>query len=73
MENTITLNLSTDIKLALNTVSRKEGISVSDLIIKAIREYLLSRQIRLLRERMKFEQALTKVSDIEPEEFDRLY
>jgi len=52
MQETITVTLSTEIKLALDDVTRKEGVSPSDLIGEAVKEYLFFRRFRLLRERM---------------------
>jgi len=52
MQETITFTLPGDVKLALDDVTRKEGISSSELISEAIKQYLFLRQFRLLRERM---------------------
>jgi hypothetical protein len=52
MSDTITLTLSIETKLALDNVTRQEGISVGDLVSEAIKEYLFLRQFRLLREKM---------------------
>jgi len=52
MQETITFTLPRDVKLALDDVTRKEGISSSELISEAIKQYLFLRQFRLLRERM---------------------
>lgn len=52
MQETITLTLPTEIKLAIEDMMHKEGISFNELIGEAIKEYLFLRQYRLLRERM---------------------
>ena len=52
MQETITFTLPRDVKLALDDVTRKEGISSSELISEAIKQYLFLWQFRLLRERM---------------------
>jgi hypothetical protein len=46
------LTLPKDIRSTLDDLTRREGISPNDLILEAIKWYLLLRQIRLLRERM---------------------
>lgn len=52
MPETITITLPEEIRLALDDVLQKEGISANELISKAIKEYLFVRRLRLLRERM---------------------
>ncbi|MFN4218355.1 MAG: hypothetical protein ACK4HB_03635 [Candidatus Bipolaricaulia bacterium] len=52
MPETITITLPEEIRLALDDVLQKEGISPNELISKAIKEYLFFRRLRLLRERM---------------------
>jgi len=52
MQETITVTLPTEIKLALDDVTRKEGVSRSDVIGEAVKEYLFFRRFRLLREQM---------------------
>ena len=52
MQETITVTLPVEIKPALDNAARKEGISLNELVTKAIEEYLFVRQFRLLRERM---------------------
>ncbi len=49
---TLTLTLPTEVKLALDDVTRKEGISPDELVGEALKVYLFLRQFRLLRERM---------------------
>ena len=52
MQEKITITLPEETKLALDDVTRKEGVSPSQLIGEAVKEYLFFRQFRLLRERM---------------------
>ena len=52
MQETITLTLPKDIRSALDDLTRREGISLNDLIFEAVKMYLFLRQFRLLRERM---------------------
>lgn len=52
MQETITYNLPAEIKQAFDIITREEGISSSELIRKAVNEYLLLRKFRSLHERM---------------------
>lgn len=52
MAETITITLPREIRSALEEVIQKEGLSSNDIIIKAIKEYLFFRRLRLLQERM---------------------
>lgn len=52
MQESITLTLPPDIKVAMEDITRREGISAGDLIREAVQQYLFLRQFRLLRERM---------------------
>lgn len=52
MQQTITVTLPAETKLALDDATRKEGVSPSELIGEAVKEYLFFRRFRLLRERM---------------------
>jgi len=52
MQETITITLPEETKLVLDDVRRKEGLSLSELVSEAIKEYLFFRRFRLLRERM---------------------
>ncbi len=63
----------------MQEVASKDQVSVDQFVISAIaekisafmtREYLEERAKRASKE--KFEQAMAKVPDIEPEEYDRL-
>lgn len=71
MSDTITLTLPSEIKRAFDAVILKEGISPSELIGKALEEYLFFRRLRLLRERMILkaqEQGICTEQDV----FDRV-
>jgi metal-responsive CopG/Arc/MetJ family transcriptional regulator len=52
MQETITITLPEETKLVLDGVRREEGVSLSELVSEAIKEYLFFRRFRLLRERM---------------------
>ena len=52
MQATINLPLSTDVRSALEDITRKEGVRAEELINEAIREYLFFRRLKLLRERL---------------------
>jgi metal-responsive CopG/Arc/MetJ family transcriptional regulator len=52
MQETITITLPEETKLVLDDVRRKEGLSLSELVSEAIKEYLFFRRFRLLRERV---------------------
>ena len=52
MQETITINISSEIHSALDDVATKEGISSDDLINEAIKEYLFFHRLRLLREKL---------------------
>jgi hypothetical protein len=44
--------LPTDIKTAVDAITREEGISPNDLVRDALRQYLLLRRFRRLGDRM---------------------
>ena len=71
MQETITLTLPTEIKMALDDVTRKENVSPDELIGEAIKEYLFLRQFRLLRERM-MPKAQTQGINTDQDVFDRV-
>lgn len=52
MPESITISLSSEIKTALEDVTRKEGISADELIGTALKEHLFLRRFRLLRDRL---------------------
>jgi metal-responsive CopG/Arc/MetJ family transcriptional regulator len=52
MRSTITISLREKVKTQLDRVSRAEGVSRSDLVREAIRDYLFIRQLRAMRKNM---------------------
>lgn len=52
MRETITISLPEEIKTALDEVMREQGLSRSELVREALREYLLVHHFRLLRQQM---------------------
>jgi metal-responsive CopG/Arc/MetJ family transcriptional regulator len=52
MQEPITVYLDSEIKTELDDTSRREGISTSDLVGRAVRNDLFSRKFRSLRERL---------------------
>ena len=75
----ITVRLPESLHQAVREMARREGVSINQFIILAVAEkvaalttaeYLEARAQRASRER--FEQALTRVTDVEPPEQDRL-
>lgn len=52
MQEAITLTLPPDVKASLEARSKVEAISSTELIERAVREYLLVRQFRSLRDKM---------------------
>jgi metal-responsive CopG/Arc/MetJ family transcriptional regulator len=52
MQEDITLSLPADVKDSLEARSKIESISPNELIERAVREYLLVRRFRSLREKM---------------------
>lgn len=49
MRESISISLPEELKEELDRYTRKEGISRSDLVREAVREYLFSRRFRALR------------------------
>lgn len=77
--STMSLRLPESIHHKLTELARREGISMNQLINSAVaekiaalltEEYLAERANRASRKR--FNKALAKVADIEPEDIDRL-
>jgi len=52
MRESISVSLPEDLKRELDTFTQAEGISRSDLIREAVREYLFARKLRALRRRL---------------------
>ena len=79
MNNTISLRIPSSYHRAIQRLAKQEKISMNQLISSAIGEklsaleaedYINERASRASRE--KFELALAKVPDVEPEAFDRI-
>lgn len=75
----LSLRLPESLHRKLGELAEQEGISINQLITSAVaekmsalmtEEYLAARAARASRK--KFNAALAKVPDVEPEEFDRL-
>ena len=76
---TISLRLPESLHKKLRELARAEGVSINQLITTAVAEkmsalmtvdYLQERGAR--GDRAKFERAMSKVADVEPDEHDRL-
>jgi hypothetical protein len=77
--STISLRLPSYLHETLRDLARSEEVSINQLIVLAIAEkvsalmtedYLEKRAIQ--GDRARFEAAMAKVADVEPEEYDRL-
>ena len=52
MRESISISLPEDLKAELDKVTEAEGISRSDLVREAVREYLFTRRFRTLRQEL---------------------
>lgn len=52
MEGTITIRIPEELKSRLNTVTKKEMVSVSDIVRGALRQYLALKKFRQLRKKV---------------------
>ena len=77
--STISLRLPESLHSHVRDIAKREGVSINQLITNALsekmsalltEEYLEKRAAQ--GDRRKFEKALSKVKDIEPEEQDRI-
>lgn len=77
--STISLRLSESLHRRVRELARREGISINQFVSTALaeklsalltREYLEARAKR--GSRRKFDRALSRVADVQPEEYDRL-
>jgi metal-responsive CopG/Arc/MetJ family transcriptional regulator len=50
MRESISISLPKDLKAEIDRFTRSEGISRSDLVREAVRDYLFSRRLRALRQ-----------------------
>ena len=76
---TLSLRLPESVHRTLTALARREGVSINQLINSAVSEKLAALMTEEYLEqrakrgsRSKFEAALAKVADIEPEDVDRL-
>jgi hypothetical protein len=77
--STLSLRIPESMHRALRELARREGVSINQVISSAVGEKVASlKTLDYLRERayrgdrLRFEQVLAKVPDVEPEEADRL-
>ena len=77
--STISIRLPESIHRRIKVLARRENISINQLITTALAEKLSAldteeylKERAKLGDRSKFEKALSKVADIEPDECDRL-
>ncbi|MGA1864869.1 MAG: toxin-antitoxin system HicB family antitoxin [bacterium] len=77
--STISIRLPESIHTRIRLLAKKENISINQLITTALAEKLSAidteaylKERAKLGSRAKFEKALSKVADIEPEEYDKL-
>jgi len=52
MTQSITVALPADLKLALDDLSKREGVTADEVVGQAIKEHLFLRQFRQLRQRL---------------------
>ena len=52
MVQSITVTLSADVKQAVEELSKKEGVSLDEIVGRAVNQHVFLRQFRSLRERM---------------------
>ncbi len=52
MRSTLTISIPEKVRKQLDVVSKSEGVSRSDIVREAIRDYLFIRQFRALRNKM---------------------
>ena len=52
MEQSITVTLPADVKQAVEELSKKEGVSLDEIVGRAINQHVFQRQFRSLRERL---------------------
>lgn len=52
MKETLTITLSSDLKLALEDLTQAEGLSTDSLISKAVEDFLFIYRFRSLRDRL---------------------
>ena len=77
--STLSLRIPESLHRELRELARREGVSINQVISSAVGEKVASlKTLNYLRERARrgkrwrFEQVLSKVPDVEPEEADRV-
>ena len=77
--STISIRLPESIHTRIKVLSKREKVSINQLITTALAEKLTAldteeylKERAALGNRSKFENALSKVADVEPEEIDKL-
>jgi hypothetical protein len=77
--STLSLRIPTSLHRELRELARREGVSINQIINSAVGEKVASlRTLDYLRERARrgsrelFDEVLSRVPDVEPEEHDRL-
>jgi hypothetical protein len=75
--STLSLRIPASLHQELRALARREGVSINQIVSAAVGEKLASlKTVEYLRERasrgnrMRFEEVLAKVPDIDPEDFD---
>jgi metal-responsive CopG/Arc/MetJ family transcriptional regulator len=71
MSQTISITLADDVQIALDEVSRSEGVSRDELVSQAVKQHLFLRRFRSLRERMSAK-AATQGIGTDQDVFDRV-
>ena len=71
MSQTISITLADDVQIALDELSRSEGVSRDELVSQAVKQHLFLRRFRSLRERMSAK-AATQGIGTDQDVFDRV-
>lgn len=71
MRATITISIPAEVKQQLDKATRDEGLSRSDIVREALRDYLFIRKFRRIRQRM-VERAQLKGVFTDQDVFDRV-
>ncbi len=71
MSQTISITLADDVQIALDELSRSEGVSRDELVGQAVKQHLFLRRFRSLRERMSAK-AATQGINTNQDVFDRV-
>ena len=71
MSQTISITLADDVQIALDELSRSEGVSRDELVSQAVKQHLFLRRFRSLRERMSAKAAAQGIGT-DQDVFDRV-